>query len=411
MKDQKQTVEGFAIHCRGHQDEYCGIWEFLTFGRDIIPIVRNSQIHFLKKDWINYPKSVVPIGIGFGEYDDHRPTGRLQNTCSALLVGQTLRIANKPGVNELLGEVLWCDTKPKVFPTQLANLIKAKHRIQSGQMEHGTYRWALDAFDAIVFGKYDEKFDIRAALEQFWHDGKWSMQSSANYHAAGEVDNQVNQAYDSRNSFVTGLASIAAMMKMEIRSEWLDTAFKVMIRDAELYGQAITEVNEKATVIEVETENGPEPVYLLKTDNEHITKAAVSTKAGKASIVIVRDFDGHTCVLANPHRGMMLADFTVMVRMAEYEARTGKKLLFSEADGPGTRSVCPEWHLAFGNMLLNGSLTHPDVPASNLSLEKLGEIASSAFTRAKRDAWIARYLAAGIEVPLDKVFDYALVKK
>ena len=319
-------------------------------------------------------------------------------------MGQTLRVVNKPGVNELLGEVLWCDTKPKVFPTQLANLIKAKHRVQSGQMEHGTYRWAFDAFDAIVFGKYDKEFDIRTAWERFCNHGRIVIGSSVGQ----EVQKQVNQAHDSRNSFVTGLASIAAMMKWEIRSEWLDTTFMVMIRDAELYEQAITEVNEKATVIEIETENAPEPVYLLKTDNEHITKAAVSAKTGKASIVIVRDYDGHTCILANPHRKIMLADLAVMVRMAEYEARTGKKLLFSEADGPGTRSVCPEWHLASGNMLLNGSLTHPDVPTSKLSLEKLGEIASSAFTRTKRDAWIKQYLGAEAETAIEEALDAPL---
>jgi hypothetical protein len=373
-----------VTHVRPHQDELFALWQLSRFGNRIYIGANTAKVVFIKKDWGRYPKDVILVGIGYGNYDEHRSWGRIANTCAATLVARDLRLEER--LEGTLKEVLRCDTKNGVSPTQLANLIKAKHRVNNGANQHGTLRWAYDAFDAIVFGTWDESFDICVAWNEFLDAGGDKHEA----HIVERVKNHVLGTSDRLNHLVTEMASIAGMMKPDMRSAWLATAFDVLLRDAELYEQALREVNETGRIVEIETGKNPEPVCVITTDNEHAT-SAFSERAGLASMLITRNSVGHTGIFISPRSQLPIKYLTAMIRMAEYGSRTGRLLPANGADTDGTLKECPQWHLANSRMLLNGSLTHPEVEASALSLDEIIDIVSSVFVDEKRHAWMREF--------------------
>ena len=365
-------------------DELFALWQLSRFGNRIFIGANTAEVAFVKKDWGRYPKDVIPVGIGYGDYDEHRPWGRLENTCAATLVARSLGTEDKLKI--ILAEVLRCDTKNGVSPTQLANLIKAKHRVNNGGNQYGTLRWAYDAFDAITFGTWDGSFDIGVAWNEF-------LDAGGDKHEAPIIEcvmNHIHGTCGRLSRFVTEMASIAGMMKPEMRSAWLATAFNVLLRDAELFKEALCEVNKKGRIVEIETGKNPEPVCVMVTDNEHAT-SAFSQHAGLASILVTRNSAGQTGIFINPRSQLPIKYLAAMIRMAEYGARTGRLLPSSGADTDGTMKECPQWHLANSRMLLNGSLTHPAVEASALPLDEIVEIVSSVFVDEKRFAWMREF--------------------
>jgi hypothetical protein len=381
-----------ASHHISHFDEYVGASFMFNFGEDVFPgarkILQNKRFEFLVEE----PESAVPgtiyIGIGgerLGEFDEHRTNGpRLQNTCATTLVTRRLGICDKPGVHELAGEVLWCDTKPKVFPTQLATLVKVAHRVKITSSQFGTFLWANDAINSVVFNRsFDDSYDIRRAWRNFRKD--------EHVPEIEDLERFISAAHGRRETFVTELAGICARMRPDLRQKWLPVTFRMIVKDAELFRQAVEEVNTKSETVDIQTDTGSQPMMLIASDNEQIVRAASSVKTGKAAITVIRSTAGLTAIMCDHEQGIDLNNLAVMIRMAEYRKCTKQRLSFKKAAGEGTVVACPQWHLANKNLLLNGSLSHPLVTPSKLSLGEIKEIASRAFMATQREAWFLNY--------------------
>lgn len=387
MKTQKfENVSKFVTHTRAHKDELCGLWQFYNFGHRAFQGVSEADVQFIGKDWGRYPKGVIPLGIGFGEFDEHRQNGRLPNTCTAMLVAR--RLGTEKRLEELLAEVLWCDTNAGVKPTRLANLIKAKHRVNHGDNQNDTMRWSFQAFDAIAFGQFDPGFDIRHEWDVF------TLQN--NLHMGKDVLLKVKRlivgAHDRREVHLTELASIGARMNQNIRGDWLNKVFRILIRDAQMFDEAVLEIEKKSRTVEFETEKGPEPMCIVQTDNE-LVSAAFAERTGMAALLVARNSAGHTCVLLSPGSSLPTMFLAAMIRMAEYKKWTGRCLRFEEARCEGTLEACPQWHLASRKVLLNGSLTHPEVSPSKLTLDEIAGIVPYAYNDAKLNIWLRAYYA------------------
>ncbi|MGC9605483.1 MAG: hypothetical protein ABSF56_01875 [Minisyncoccia bacterium] len=381
-----------------HLDEITGVRELQLFGEKIFPGVGTAKIVFSDKEVRGDRKDCLYVGVGNGksEFDEHRPDGRLQNECAATLVARRLGILNKPGLKELLTEVLRCDTQPKTFPTQLANLVKAMHRVKKGTDQYGTYLWVCKALDAIVFRERNERIDPRWLWQEFCR-----VREVPQDEAFEIVNRLVNESFSRRNSLVTELASIVSRMSVKAGWLWLGETFSMLLRDADMFLEAVKEMNsDKLVAFDVQTADGIEPAYFITTNNEHAGRAAVSRLTGKATICVVRNTNGHTQIFSNPDMKLPMGNFIALLRMAEFRKWTGKRLPAKRAYGAGTIPECKQWHLPNPNMILNGSLTHPWIPASILSLEEIQEIARVAFTATGRDLWIKEYCG---EKPLEAI--------
>ena len=382
-------IQNVVIHWRPHQDECLALWQARMFGEKVFPAIRAAKVVFLDKELKRtYPDDIY-IGVGGGEFDEHRPDGRLQGTCAALLMAQRLRICEKPGLKELLGEALWCDTESRVFNTQLASLVKAMHRTKGGKDQFGTYVWTAKAFDAIVFGEIDPRCDIRVLWQEYCQAEGVSPQGET---AARNVTQFIGASFGRRKSFVTELQHIASCMNHDERYDWLGQAFSMMLQDARMYLEALAEVKERVSSFDIETQFDIEPAYFLESDNEHAGSAMRSALAGKAVVTVVRNSSGLTQISANPNReGVDLVGCCQLIRMAEYKVRTGQKLSRAKSEGLGTTVECPVWHMPHSHSLLNGSLSHPYVEPSKLTMDELSDIILHSFTAKLREEWMDRY--------------------
>ena len=297
---EMKIIKNLVVHHRPHLDEIVGLWLLERFGEDIFPGVKKAEIVFLRKELKHtYPDDLY-IGIGEGEFDEHRSDGRLQNTCAAMLVARRIRVCDKEGVHELLGEVLWCDTKPKTFPTQLANLVKTMHRVNGGEEELHTYFWASAALDAIVFRADSAAagFDIKAEWGKFLEDRKVNPELPSAKMAKKLIDGaKYPQGYLRHRAFAH-----SSMHYDSVRYRWLGETFAMLLEDARMYVLALAELKAKSSSFDVQTSSGIEPAYFVQSDSEHVAKAAAAIESGNATVLVVRRSSGHIQILGNPKR-------------------------------------------------------------------------------------------------------------
>jgi len=101
-----------------HLDEAFAIWMLIEYGSRIFQGIKNARIRFVADEPNQPDPQALYIGIGdgrLGEFDEHRPDGRLQNCCASLLVAQRLGLVNRDNFISFLDEVLWCDTHQRPF--------------------------------------------------------------------------------------------------------------------------------------------------------------------------------------------------------------------------------------------------------------------------------------------------------
>ncbi len=394
MKKHINIVGNIVGHWRSHQDELLAIWLLRIYGSDVFPGVEHSKIVFLDKDLRQTYDDDIYVGLGgmLEKYrgvvfDEHRENGRIEGTCAAMMVAEHLKLGHMSRLAPLLSEALWCDVNPGVKETRLASIIKVMHRVKQGDDQFGTYRYAAAAFNAIVDGAKDSSFDLR----QFWKAFAADRKIDLNSEIYRKINRYVNESFSRRNEHTTELAYIACRMDRSIVKSWLGDTFGVWVKDCESFLKHVDMLKQSNPLIDVQFENGIEPALMMQSDNELANKAVNSAYGGKPAVLVVQRSSGNIQVFADPERGIDLTDMGAMVRMAEYKIRTGKCFTFESARGEGTNRRCRVWHQPNQNTLLNGSLSHPWVSASRLTLEEIQDIVEHAFTETGRKLWFDRY--------------------
>jgi len=382
------NVKNIVTHCRPHMDEMLAIWLLRIFGRQQFPGIQDARIVCLKRELDRVYPDDVYVGIGFGRFDEHRPDGRLPDTCAAILVAEELKLKHETSLTNLLEDALWCDTKDKdIGEVRLANLIKRMHRVKKGADEFGTYRYAGVAFDAIVSGTRNKHFDIRAAWKEFAQDRKIPTDSKL----WANIYRFIGESHGRRNMHITELACIASLIDEDVLIPWLTDTFEMLVADTYDYLQVVEHLRVHNYMIDIQMSHGIEPACLNVSDSELFNKALNSESAGRPALSVIQRSTGHIQVFGDSKRGVDLTDLTAMVRMAEYSKRTGRYFSFESARGEGTKKLCQVWHQPNQNTLLNSSLSHPCVEATVLTLAEIEDILVHAFTQAGREVWLFEY--------------------
>jgi hypothetical protein len=136
------------------------------------------------------------------------------------------------------------------------------------------------------------------------------------------------------------------------------------------------EFDAKARVEEITVGKKRWRVVTVDSDEDGIHKYARSEYGARAAVVIQRRSPGNVAVFGNKQVGVDLREAAKLIRLAEREA-AGIELapdderLLAEGYAPGAE----RWfYHRQGQMLLNGSLTQADVPATRLSLDRIAEL-------------------------------------
>jgi hypothetical protein len=126
-------------------------------------------------------------------------------------------------------------------------------------------------------------------------------------------------------------------------------------------------------------------IVSVQTDAEKVKARAFSSYGGYKAVLVQRNHRGNIQVFANPHHQLDLTQVVAEVRKAELTRRKGTPGPEVDYSAEGTLESVPAWHFfKEGNMLLNGSLTAPDVTPSHLSLEEVTELVLSNIRKIKR---------------------------
>jgi len=114
----------------------------------------------------------------------------------------------------------------------------------------------------------------------------------------------------------------------------------------------------------------------ITSDNEQVAKFARSVVGGNAAVVIQKKLSGNIQIYTNRRFGVDLYDVVRMIRLEEQKAKGN--VVISEwraLSNEGKVVGSEEWffHEA-GQMLLNGSLTAKDVPATRIPFSRIVEL-------------------------------------
>ncbi len=160
--------------------------------------------------------------------------------------------------------------------------------------------------------------------------------------------------------------------------EWAMVGLEAKYQEQLQFFTATKQEFERAAEIEEVEGPGGQTLKMVTvvSDDEQMSKFARSSFGGRAAIIIQKQSLGNVQIYTNKRYGLTLYDVTQMIRLAEQRAKgqvvtTDWKTLSSEGKVEGAK----EWFFhQTGQMLLNGSLTAPDVPPTRLSLGQIKEI-------------------------------------
>ena len=166
----------------------------------------------------------------------------------------------------------------------------------------------------------------------------------------------------------------------EVVMRWAMLALDALYDDQEAFWNSTPQEFRKNAQIEgISGPNGKTlKMVTVLSDNEQMAGFAHFVRGGRAAIVIQQKSSGNVQIFINKSAGLELqfAEIARLVRYAEQNVReniltTDPQILSAEGIVPGAEV----WHcFTQGQMLLNGSLTAPNVPPTHLSLKVIQDL-------------------------------------
>ena len=177
---------------------------------------------------------------------------------------------------------------------------------------------------------------------------------------------------------ISEIASICLKMYKILPAEkvgiWANLALETIFHDQEQFNHEAADEFKKARIFRVGNNGDSLRIAVVESDNEVIAKFARSKSGGNSAIVIQKQSSGNVQIFLNRKFGWVKMDnIAKHIRLAEQKVK-GRFITLKEEDLKKEGSVpgAEEWHFfKKGQMILNGSMSHPDVPASKISLQEI----------------------------------------
>lgn len=257
------------------------------------------------------PQGALTIGCGGGPLDEHTGEKEKEGECAATLVARALGVENEPPLELLLNYIRFTDTGKPRDPKNL----------KSEERHHPL-----------------EPANIVKRLNEMWPQNP------------EKVITLVEQA----------------IIEPVFLDQW------------KFFRETKPEFEKVSEIEEIVGPNGKKLILVaVRSNDEKMQRFARSKFGARADVVIQRKLSGQTQIFTNKGAKLDLDDTAGIIRFEEQvlKERLGKghsittdwKILRSEGIVPGVE----EWCYFRRVMLLNGPLSHPDVPPTKLSLEKI----------------------------------------
>ncbi len=173
-----------------------------------------------------------------------------------------------------------------------------------------------------------------------------------------------------------GTANVIKVSNRDLKkvTDWIFFALDNLYREQAAFWTATKrQFEEVASTEEIPGPNGNLKMVTVMTGDEQIAKYA---RLNGAALVIQKQPEGNVQIFTNQKFGLHLYDVVQLIRLAEQERKGEFKTEdWRTLSSEGTVEGSEEWFFHKGIMgLFNGSLSHPDVTPTKLSLKEIKEL-------------------------------------
>lgn len=445
VKRQKiMSVDTLNIHKDPHLDEIVTAVIVALFGGAEFPGVRAAlerqsfnfdELNLTREEFV--ARRTLPIGTGFGTwFNEHLKVGeRMVGHCAATLATLRFKLDKLPALRRLRDETFKCDTTDECREWMLASLIKCMHRFKPGRNAE-VITWAVSAIYAIIayenllirgLGKNRTPTEksIVNHLNQ-WFSEKEAGGAAIEDRIKRELLRRAHKSDEYRTTTVTELSFIVQAMartgvKDQVIHAWTSEVFESQLMDQIDF---FTEVDKIAQIDSIEIDallNGVDRkiwLTVVESDSNNAHRAAryvrnlrqqdvakeqriygmtlVGSSAGNK--ILFTDRELKDCkVRAGETTFSGIQEVAIrMIRALELTFTVPAGPLFPSIVSLGSYGEGPDsvwYYFKSGEVLMNGSSTHPKAP-SRLSLEKLAEELFYAYHPDKFKMWLAAMFPA-----------------
>lgn len=156
---------------------------------------------------------------------------------------------------------------------------------------------------------------------------------------------------------------------------WVETSFDALYEEQMIFLTEGRKAFEAANTIikEVVGPNGKSiKLAVVHSESELVSKYARAEIGGNCGVVIQVYETGHVVIFGSKRHGINLVETIQILRYKEQQVK-GKIVVtdWRELVVPGKNPAIDEWYLLGGGVILNSSLTVPDVPATEIPLKHI----------------------------------------
>jgi hypothetical protein len=309
-------------------------------------------------------ENVLWVDRGHRVFDHHGIKGKT----SILLVTEELGINNEKWVQPILRHVQRADLEGRSEPLDLNDMIKAISRELNDDLKIMELGMEI-ATSILIFHKEEMKRNNAKAamiIREFFGDEMKMPERVRHYFEL------LQNPEFARPCDFTELATVKPELAREV--------LKFIVADIEKYRRAEEEVKKTKKVPVL----GKYFIVIGESDNP---KFNVKAREAGAAIVIQRNSDHHVQIFFNNKilspslREKIAEDLVEYLRLREISLDPSKKLprIKSSLRSIGKIEEVPEWYFFKGEkggcLILNGSLTSPEVPVTRIPIEEIAESA------------------------------------
>jgi len=398
------NIREILVHAACHWDEIVAITLARLYGRETFPGIETAPIKFTEgverhADQFFDAAEILPFGVGGGRFDEHGLEGRNEDECCATLVAKYLGIDENPGLRDLLAATLRLDTKPNAAMTDIAEVIKMANR-QLRCAPNVVIKWAelgLNAiirFQAIRYDAVPEEKRLSTLFEEYVRNKRTDGRIAETIRA------WIAKSEASATQSVTDLTFVVKALQRTGTSredvvEWTHFVFNNYTADQALFWEAVELLkNQKVHMVDFLGRKGKQKIRVLMVESDNpLCQKASRMRDIHADVFIRRNSKGQVQVFTSMLvQNLNLANFARMIRWLELpkdeHGRPKTDISWKELGAQDTLSTVPEWYL-FKGMLLNGSHSHPGVPATRIASKAILEVAYHAFHPGQTSIWMA----------------------
>jgi len=406
----KQTaIQHVVTHTAPHLDEVASLQLFQKgYGERLFPGSTEAASRVLftegmqQKDDTFYDSiKMMPIGCVPGtRFNDKDKDGRrIPAVCTTTKVMEYLNLNEDKVLKRIADDVLRCDTEPGVKNTELAELIKMGHR----RVKDDTImlKWATALLDAVhsqlTFGFAPiGRRTLQTEFDRLLDAGRFPDDR-----VRGKLANMVKESMERKDESIMELSFIADCLFRTSNpdaGDLIQFALDHIYEDQLMFWQAVEECRQSNDRHVIRSFDGERPrdlrVLFVKSDNQNIIRASRHREAGGAGVTIIRNSKGNVTVFTDRQRSdVCLDEFVAMVRWLEWPkdssgGPTTPMPIWKEFQVDGVMEPVSQWYYhKRAGQLLNGSLSFPNKPASQMASQAFIDVARAASNPREVNEW------------------------